>query len=43
MLGRSIVMIPAKNWETFEAWIERPAAKIAPIEKLAARTPSWER
>lgn len=43
VLSRSIVTIPAKDWETFEAWIERPAIKVAAIERLATRTPSWER
>lgn len=43
VLSRSIVTIPAQDWERFEAWIERPAGTIEALEQLAARTPSWER
>ena len=28
MLNRSIVTIPAKDWEAFEAWVDRPAEAI---------------
>lgn len=43
LLERRIVSIPAKDWEAFEAWIERPAEENAALEKLARRRPSWER
>ena len=43
VLNRSIVTIPAKDWEAFEAWIDRPAETIPPLAELARRTPSWER
>ena len=43
ILNRSIVTIPAKDWEAFEAWINRPAEDIPALAKLARRVPSWER
>jgi len=42
LLERRIVSIPAKDWEAFEAWIERPAEKNPALETLARRQPSWE-
>src|SRR6266851_3085754 len=42
MLNRSIVTIPAKDWEKFEAWITRPAEAIPALSGLARRTPSWK-
>lgn len=43
VLNRSIVAIPAKDWEAFEAWISRPAEAIPALGALARRIPSWER
>jgi len=43
VLNRLVVTIPAKDWEAFEAWIDRPAETIPPLVELARRTPSWER
>jgi uncharacterized protein (DUF1778 family) len=43
MLNRSIVAIPAKDWEAFEAWVDRPAEAIPALAELARRTPSWEK
>ena len=43
VLNRTIVTIPAKDWEAFEAWIERPAEAIPALRKLGRKTPSWER
>jgi uncharacterized protein (DUF1778 family) len=42
MLDRSIVTIPAKDWEAFEVWIARPAEAIPALSELARRTPSWK-
>jgi uncharacterized protein (DUF1778 family) len=42
MLDRSIVTIPAKDWEAFEAWIDRPAEIVPALAELAQRTPSWK-
>lgn len=38
MFGPPTVVIPARDWEGFEAWANRPARKIAAIEELLART-----
>ncbi len=43
VLDRRIVTIPAKEWEAFEAWINRPPVAKERLAKLARRTPSWER
>ena len=43
VLNRTVVTIPAEDWEAFEAWLHRPAAQNQPLQKLMARTPSWER
>lgn len=43
VLNRSVVAIPAKDWEAFEMWINRPAEAKERLAKLARRTPSWER
>ena len=43
VLNRTVVTIPAKDWEAFEAWINRPAEVIPALKELAAMTPSWER
>jgi hypothetical protein len=32
-----------KDWEAFEAWINRPAEAVPALAELASRTPSWER
>jgi uncharacterized protein (DUF1778 family) len=43
VLNRSIVTIPAKDWEAFEAWLHRPPGENPGLAKLARRVPSWER
>jgi uncharacterized protein (DUF1778 family) len=43
LLNRTIVTIPAKDWEASEAWINRPAETIPALNKLARVTPSWEK
>jgi uncharacterized protein (DUF1778 family) len=43
VLNRTIVTIPASDWDTFEAWVKRPAEAIPALAELARRTPSWER
>lgn len=43
VLNRTVVTIPAKDWEAFEAWINRPTESISALSELARRTPSWER
>ena len=41
MLERPVVTIPAKDWEAFEAWANRPPEKIAALEELARTDPAW--
>jgi uncharacterized protein (DUF1778 family) len=43
VLERRIVTIPAKDWERFEAWAAAPARKIAGLEELASRRPTWRK
>jgi uncharacterized protein (DUF1778 family) len=43
VLNRTVVTIPAKDWEAFEAWINRPPRTIPALVKLAKVTPRWER
>jgi uncharacterized protein (DUF1778 family) len=42
VLNRSVVTIPAKQWDAFEAWINRPAKAIPALKKLARSTPVWD-
>lgn len=41
MLERRVVVIPAADWERFEAWVERPAQEIPALHDLAAHRPAW--
>ncbi|WP_245258406.1 type II toxin-antitoxin system TacA family antitoxin [Methylosinus sp. LW4] len=43
VIERSVVTILAKDWEAFEAWLDRPAEPIAALSALAQRTPSWKK
>ena len=43
VLNRSVVTIPAKDWDAFNAWIKRPATVLPALAALARRTPSWDR
>jgi uncharacterized protein (DUF1778 family) len=43
VLERSVVTIPAKDWEAFEAWVARPARAIPALRKLARKPPTWHR
>jgi uncharacterized protein (DUF1778 family) len=43
ILERRIVTIPAKDWEAFEAWANRPAEEIKGLKELAAKAPTWRR
>jgi uncharacterized protein (DUF1778 family) len=43
ILERRIVTIPAKNWEAFEAWANRPPREIAGLEELARKAPTWQK
>jgi uncharacterized protein (DUF1778 family) len=43
VLNRTIVTIPAKDWEKFESWLKRPARDIPKLRELGRMTPAWER
>jgi len=43
VLNRTIVTIPAKDWDAFEAWVKRPAEANPGLAELARHTPSWRR
>jgi uncharacterized protein (DUF1778 family) len=43
VMNRSVIVIPAKDWEAFESWLHRPAKANAALKKLARKQPSWER
>ncbi len=42
VLDRRSVVIPAKDWAKFEAWVHAPARKIAALGKLARAQPVWK-
>jgi uncharacterized protein (DUF1778 family) len=42
VLNRPAVIIPARDWEAFEAWLNRPTETIPALAALARRRPSWE-
>ena len=43
VLSRTVVTIPAKDWEKFEAWASTRGKTIPALKKLAAMTPSWDK
>ncbi len=43
VVNRTVVTIPAKDWETFESWQARPAELIPALADLMQRTLTWER
>ena len=43
VMNRTVVTIPAKDWEAFESWLKRPAKANAEVRKLARMKPTWER
>ncbi len=42
VLARSVVTIPAKDWEKFEAWVNAPAKDVPALRELAAHRPAWQ-
>ena len=42
VLERQVVVIPARQWAAFEAWLNRPAQDIPALRKLAATPPTWQ-
>jgi uncharacterized protein (DUF1778 family) len=43
LVERRIVIIPAKDWERFEAWAAKPARVNAGLKKLAHKPPTWRK
>jgi len=43
IVERRIVTIPAKDWEAFEAWANRPAEEIEGLRDLVGKAPTWRR
>jgi len=43
MVERRIVIIPAKDWERYEAWAAKPPREIAGLRDLAHRPPTWRK
>ncbi len=43
VLDRTIVTIPAKDWEAFETWAKRPPRTNPGLRALLELTPTWER
>lgn len=42
LLNRSVVTIPAEDWEKLEAWVDAPVKDIAALRKLSATPPAWQ-
>ena len=43
VLNRSVVTIPAKDWEDFESWLKRPPEANAGLKRLSRLKPAWTR
>jgi len=43
MLERPVATIPAKDWEAFEPWADRPPERIAALEELARTNSEWRK
>jgi uncharacterized protein (DUF1778 family) len=43
VLNRTVVTIPANDWEKFETWLNRPAETIPSLVKLVKVIPPWKR
>jgi uncharacterized protein (DUF1778 family) len=43
ILERRIVTIPAKQWEAFEAWANRPPEDIGGVKEVTRKTPTGQR
>jgi len=42
VLEHRSVVIPAADWEKFEAWVASPAKDVPALRKLAATRPVWQ-
>jgi uncharacterized protein (DUF1778 family) len=43
VLERRSVVMPAKDWERFDAWAAKPARELVGINELARRPPTWRK
>lgn len=43
VLDRRSIVIPAKDWEGFEAWVDTPAKEVHGLRDLAGRAPTWRK
>jgi len=43
IVERRIITIPARDWEAFETWANRPPEEIAGLKDLARTTPKWQK
>lgn len=43
IINRTVVTIPAKEWEAFESWLKRPAKPNKALKKLVRTVPVWDR
>jgi uncharacterized protein (DUF1778 family) len=43
VLNRVVITIPARDWDEFESWLNRPAETIPALKELGGITPSWDR
>ncbi len=43
VLNRTMITIPAQDWEAFESWVDRPAEVVPALTQLARRVPSWNK
>lgn len=43
VMNRTVIRIPAKDWEAFESWLKRPAQHLEGLADLARRRPTWEK
>ena len=41
LVHQNIVVIPAADWEKFEAWVDSPAKESPALQDLAKATPAW--
>ena len=42
ILGRSVVTIPAADWEKFELWLKAPAREFPELRSLADSPAVWD-
>ncbi len=42
VLDHRLVVIPAVDWDKFEAWVKAPGKDVPGLRDLAATRPAWE-